>query len=89
MGAFTHSKITGYECDAAGDCLPQRTDDIVPLLNLPLVVLTDGPTQSATVRATTPVPHATSRTEPPGLMPAKSTSRRAQLSNNAGTNVDS
>jgi carboxyl-terminal processing protease len=47
LGAFTHNKITAYQCDADGTCDANRTDDAVALLNLPLVVLTDRSCASA------------------------------------------
>ncbi|NBE92382.1 peptidase [Nonomuraea sp. KC401] len=47
LGAFTHGKVTGYTCDSHGACTPHRTDDTVPLLKLPLAVLTDGICASA------------------------------------------
>ncbi|MFI9557524.1 S41 family peptidase [Nonomuraea endophytica] len=47
VSAFAHGKIIGYLCDAKGACEPKRTDDAVPLLNLPLVVLTDRGCASA------------------------------------------
>ncbi|MCW3819391.1 S41 family peptidase [Micromonospora sp. DR5-3] len=47
LGAFTHGKTTAYHCDADSNCTANRTDDTVPLLNLPLVVLTDRDCASA------------------------------------------
>ncbi|MFD7559944.1 S41 family peptidase, partial [Streptomyces sp. NPDC059835] len=48
LGAFVHDKVWGHSCDVKDRCRPEyRTDDTVPLLNLPLVVLTDGQTVSA------------------------------------------
>jgi carboxyl-terminal processing protease len=47
LGALTHGKITSYWCDRADKCTPNHTDDTVPLLNLPLVVLTDRNCASA------------------------------------------
>src|SRR5262245_9390870 len=44
---------------------------------------------SATVRATMPVPHATSRTRWPGAAPASSVRRGAHSAKRAGTNCDS
>nr|WP_248963797.1 S41 family peptidase [Sphaerisporangium perillae] len=41
LGAFAHGKTTSYFCDVHGNCTTGHTDDTVPLLNLPLVVLTD------------------------------------------------
>ncbi|MEV4249734.1 S41 family peptidase [Streptosporangium canum] len=47
LGAFAHGKITSYFCPLKGDCVPNRTDDSVPLLGLRLVVLTDRGCASA------------------------------------------
>jgi carboxyl-terminal processing protease len=47
LGAFAHGKITGYHCAADGSCAANHTDDRIPLLNLPLVVLTDRNCASA------------------------------------------
>ncbi|GAA3618088.1 hypothetical protein GCM10022419_124520 [Nonomuraea rosea] len=47
LGAFAHGKVTAYLCDGAGACTASRTDDTVPLLNLPLAVLTDRDCASA------------------------------------------
>ncbi|MGN9847404.1 S41 family peptidase [Nonomuraea sp. H19] len=47
LGAFAHGKVTAYLCDAAGTCNASRTDDSVPLLHLPLAVLTDRDCASA------------------------------------------
>jgi carboxyl-terminal processing protease len=47
LGVWAHGKTTGYLCDAKDRCTPQRTDDTVPLVNLPLVVLTDRVCASA------------------------------------------
>ncbi|TQS29418.1 S41 family peptidase [Microbispora sp. KK1-11] len=52
LGGFAHGKITAYQCTASlstgdGACAPMRTDDSVPLLGLPLVVLTDRGCASA------------------------------------------
>ncbi|MEU7838980.1 S41 family peptidase [Nonomuraea sp. NPDC049129] len=47
LGAFAHGKITSYFCPLQGDCVPNRTDDTVPLLGLRLVVLTDRGCASA------------------------------------------
>jgi carboxyl-terminal processing protease len=41
LGAFAHDKVTAYLCDANGECDASRTDDTVPLLDLPMVTLTD------------------------------------------------
>ncbi|GLW12783.1 carboxyl-terminal processing protease [Microtetraspora sp. NBRC 13810] len=42
LGALAHGRIWGYRCDVGETCTPQRTDDSVPLLGLPVAVLTDG-----------------------------------------------
>ncbi|MBB5079501.1 S41 family peptidase [Nonomuraea endophytica] len=47
LGAFAHGKITSYFCPLKGDCVPNRTDDSVPLLGARLVVLTDRGCASA------------------------------------------
>lgn len=47
LGAFAHGRVTAYQCDADDNCTADRTDDTVPLLNLPLVVLTDRSCASA------------------------------------------
>ncbi|MFG1862905.1 S41 family peptidase [Microbispora bryophytorum] len=52
LGAFAHGKVTAYQCTASlstgdGACDPMRTDDSVPLLGLPLVVLIDRGCASA------------------------------------------
>ncbi|MEO3809876.1 S41 family peptidase [Sphaerisporangium sp. B11E5] len=47
LGAFGHGKVTAYQCAVDGVCETMRTDDSVPLLNLPLVVLTDRGCASA------------------------------------------
>lgn len=47
VSAFAHGKTIGYLCDVKGACQPKLTDDTVPLLNLPLVVLTDRGCASA------------------------------------------
>jgi carboxyl-terminal processing protease len=47
VGALTHGKVVSYWCDKANKCAPNHTDDTVPLLNLPLVVLTDRDCASA------------------------------------------
>jgi carboxyl-terminal processing protease len=41
LGAWAHGKTTSYWCDVRDRCTANRTDDTVPLLNLPLVALTD------------------------------------------------
>ena len=41
LGAFIHGKAWAYDCDVHGNCTPHYTDSSVPLLHLPLVVLTD------------------------------------------------
>jgi carboxyl-terminal processing protease len=47
LGGFVHSRIWSYDCGAADSCTPNHTDDTLPLLNLPLVVLTDRSCASA------------------------------------------
>jgi carboxyl-terminal processing protease len=47
LGAFTHGKITSYDCDVGGTCMPNHTDDTVPLLGLRLVALVDRGCASA------------------------------------------
>src|SRR5215472_6449884 len=41
LGAFIHGKAWSYDCDVHGRCTANDTDSRVPLLHLPLVVLTD------------------------------------------------
>jgi carboxyl-terminal processing protease len=47
LGSFTHGKIISYNCDADGTCTALRTDDHMPLLHLPLAVLTGRDCASA------------------------------------------
>src|SRR5215469_16391100 len=47
LGAFIHGKPWKYDCDVHGSCSPVYTDSSVPLLHLPLVVLTDRNCASA------------------------------------------
>ena len=47
LGAFIHGKAWSYDCDVHGRCTPTYTDSSVPLLHLPLVVLTDRNCASA------------------------------------------
>ncbi|MGV9302090.1 S41 family peptidase [Nonomuraea sp. NPDC003727] len=47
VSAWVHGKVTAYHCDVDGDCLTSPTVDSVPLLDLPLVVLTDRDCGSA------------------------------------------
>ena len=47
LGAFTHGTAYAYDCDVHGSCPATRTDSGVPLLHLPLVVLTDRNCASA------------------------------------------
>jgi carboxyl-terminal processing protease len=47
LGAWAHNKAFLYTCDAHNKCTVARTSDSVPLLNLPLVTLTDRDTASA------------------------------------------
>ena len=41
LGAFTHGAAYAYDCDVHGNCPATYTGTDVPLLHLPLVVLTD------------------------------------------------
>jgi hypothetical protein len=41
LGAFVHNKVYHYVCDVRGKCTAVYPDSSVPLLHLPLVVLTD------------------------------------------------
>ena len=41
LGAFIHGAAWSYDCDVHGSCTARYTDSSVPLLHLPLVVLTD------------------------------------------------
>jgi len=47
LGAFVHGKVISSWCDKSNTCTANHTDDTVPLLNLPLVVLTDRDCASA------------------------------------------
>jgi carboxyl-terminal processing protease len=47
LSSFVHGKVFNYNCDADDVCTPNRTDDSVPLLGLPLAVLADGTCVSA------------------------------------------
>ncbi|WP_165975340.1 S41 family peptidase [Actinomadura rubrisoli] len=47
LSAFTHGKTWSRDCDADDVCAAYPTDDSVPLLNLPVAVLTDGVCASA------------------------------------------
>jgi carboxyl-terminal processing protease len=47
LSAFVHARTVGYEVGGAGHRHALRTDDTVPLLHLPLVVLTDGGSASS------------------------------------------
>lgn len=47
LGAFAHGTVTSYFCPLKGDCVPNRTDDSVPLLGSRLIVLTDRGCASA------------------------------------------
>jgi carboxyl-terminal processing protease len=47
LGAFTHGKAYAYDCDVHGNCPATYTGTDVPLLHLPLVVLTDRNCASA------------------------------------------
>jgi carboxyl-terminal processing protease len=41
ISAFVHGRNWSYDCTATGACTANHTDDSVPLLHIPLVVLTD------------------------------------------------
>nr|WP_157528901.1 S41 family peptidase [Kibdelosporangium sp. MJ126-NF4] len=47
VSSWVHGKTYSYWCDVRDKCTPNRTDDSVPLLNLPLVTLTDRRCASA------------------------------------------
>ena len=47
LGAFIHGAAYSYDCDVDGSCTANYTDSSVPLLHLPLVVLTDRNCASA------------------------------------------
>ena len=47
LGAFTHGTAYTYDCDVHGSCPATYTGTDVPLLHLPLVVLTDRNCASA------------------------------------------
>jgi carboxyl-terminal processing protease len=47
LGAFIHGAAYAYDCDVHGSCPATRTGTDVPLLHLPLVVLTDRNCASA------------------------------------------
>ncbi|MEV4894903.1 S41 family peptidase, partial [Nonomuraea sp. NPDC055795] len=47
LGAFVHGKVWRYGCDQKEVCTPYKVDDSVPLLGLPLAVLTDRDCASA------------------------------------------
>ena len=47
LGAFIHGAAWSYDCDVRGSCAANYTDSSVPLLHLPLVVLTDRNCASA------------------------------------------
>ncbi|MFI7134735.1 S41 family peptidase [Nonomuraea sp. NPDC050153] len=47
LSSFVHGKVHSYDCAPDDTCTPNRTDDAVPLLGLPLTVLTDGICASA------------------------------------------
>ena len=47
LGAFIHGAAWAYDCDVHGSCTAHYTDSSVPLLHLPLVVLTDRNCASA------------------------------------------
>jgi carboxyl-terminal processing protease len=47
LGGWTRSKATSYWCDVKDKCEPNKADETVPLVNLPLIVLTDRRCASA------------------------------------------
>ncbi|MCE7002831.1 S41 family peptidase [Kibdelosporangium philippinense] len=47
VSSWVHGKTYSYWCDVKDKCAPNRTDDSVPLVNLPLVTLTDRRCASA------------------------------------------
>jgi carboxyl-terminal processing protease len=47
LSAFTHGEVWSYDCDVSGHCTANYTGSGVPLLHLPLVVLTDRNCASA------------------------------------------
>jgi carboxyl-terminal processing protease len=47
LGALVHDTVTHYWCDVKDHCFDIRTDDSVPLLNLPVVALIDRSCNSA------------------------------------------
>ncbi|MFJ4617034.1 S41 family peptidase [Streptomyces sp. NPDC088812] len=47
ISSFVHGKLMSRDCDLDNHCTENRTDDSVPLLNLPLSVVTDGDCASA------------------------------------------
>ncbi|MFG1680505.1 S41 family peptidase [Nonomuraea sp. NPDC049269] len=47
LSGFVHGKVHSYDCAPDDTCTPNRTDDTVPLLGLPVAVLTDGICASA------------------------------------------
>ncbi|GAA3603803.1 hypothetical protein GCM10022419_105450 [Nonomuraea rosea] len=47
LSSFVHGKVHSYNCAPDDTCTPNRTDDSVPLLGLPLAVLIDGICASA------------------------------------------
>jgi carboxyl-terminal processing protease len=47
LGAFAPGEVISYWCDVKGTCTPNRADDSVTLLNLPLVALTSRVCASA------------------------------------------
>jgi carboxyl-terminal processing protease len=47
LGGWTRSKATSYWCDVKDKCQPNKADETVPLVNLPLAVLTDRGCASA------------------------------------------
>ncbi|SMC57760.1 S41 family peptidase [Kibdelosporangium aridum] len=47
VSSWVHGKTYSYWCDVKDKCTPNRTDDSVPLVNLPLITLTDRRCASA------------------------------------------
>ena len=47
LSSFVHGKVHSYDCAPDDTCSPNRTDDAVPLLGLPLAVFIDGICASA------------------------------------------
>ncbi|NUU20468.1 MAG: PDZ domain-containing protein [Streptomycetaceae bacterium] len=47
ISSFVHGKVIARDCDIRNRCTDDRTDDTVPLLGLPMTVLTNGLCASA------------------------------------------